>query len=194
MTRSTLPSVCLMIAFSCALGVSGCVARSQADASGAASASASPAPVASGAPTAATGTASATVNPDQARQLLRELQKAQSTELKALAHRNSLEMREIRASQAARTREWESKERDARHKFFAEHQRGPERRAYIQDFVERHKAFDQMLADERQRRAQEQDARLKAIKADQAAKLREFQSDLKKGLRPPATLWPASGS
>ena len=124
--------------------------------------------------------------------LLKEFQKAQSTELKALEHRHKLELKELKAASSLRQKEWEKREEEARHKFFAEHTRGPDRRGYIKDFMERRKVFQQLLKDEGVNRAHEQDVRLKAMKQDQASRLKEFQTALGRGERPSQSLWPRS--
>ena len=81
---------------------------------------------------------------------------------------------------------------DARHKFFSEHSLGPDRRAYVQDFFVRRKAFLQLLKDEELQRVHEQEVRLSSIRADQAQRSKEFQERLKRGERPSAGLWPGS--
>jgi hypothetical protein len=45
-------------------------------------------------------------------------------------------------AQSDRRREWRDKERKARRAYFEAHGSGPERRAYVQDFVKRKKDFD----------------------------------------------------
>ena len=70
-----------------------------------------------------------------AKTLLKEFLRAQNTELAAVRHRQDSEIRELDASQKARRREWEEKERKNRKDFFASHLDGPERRVYIKDFL-----------------------------------------------------------
>lgn len=134
----------------------------------------------------------AKLTPAAAKQLLREFTRAQATELKGLKHRHSLELQELRVSQKARQKEWKTKEADSRHKFFAVHKKGAERRAYITDSLERRKAFFQLLSEEEAQRLRDQDARFKAVRADQSTKLKEFQDFLGRGLIPPPRLWPES--
>jgi hypothetical protein len=140
----------------------------------------------------ATPAASEPLTPAQAKSLLPEFQKAQAWELKALEHRNKLELKELKASQSARQKDWNKREREARHKYFAEHTRGPERRAYIRDFMDRQRAFRQLLADELKQRTQEQDARMSALKSDQSQRLKEFKDALGRNERPAARLWPSA--
>ncbi len=133
------------------------------------------------------------ITPAEGKKLLHEFTRAQSSELRALEHRQKLEMRELKASQSARQKEWENKERDARHKYFEEHRRGPERRAYIKDFMERRKGLLQAMSEEKTQRAHAQEVRVKSLKEDQSARLKEFQAAIKRGERPPEKLWPSPG-
>ena len=131
--------------------------------------------------------------PAAAKQMLTEFQRAQNSELKALEHRNKMELKELKAAHAARQKEWEHKEKELRHKFFAEHANGPDRRAYIQDFLGRHKIFLQLLNDERTQHAHEQEVRYNSLREDQVSRLKEFQEMLNRGERPPTRLWPSAG-
>ena len=130
------------------------------------------------------------VSPAEAKSLLKEYTRTLQNQLKAMEHRQKFEVNELKASQSARQKEWELKERDARHKYFAEHPKGPDRRAYVQDFLERRKAFLQILSDERIQRVREQQVRLQSAKEDSDIRLREFQEYLKRGEQPPSRLWP----
>jgi hypothetical protein len=174
-------------------------AGAQDPATDAASAPVSPAPEASvvaapspGASPSQSAAAPETITPGVGKRLLREFQAAQSSELKGMKHRHKLELKELKASQAARKKEWEKREKEARHKFFAENRRGPDRRAYITDFIERRRAFFQMLTDERNQRVHEQEVREKALKNDQAQRLKEFKEALARNEAPPTRLWPGA--
>jgi hypothetical protein len=133
-----------------------------------------------------------TISPEVGKGMLAEFQRAQGAELKALDHRNKLELKELKTSQAARQKEWEKHEQGARHRFFAEHTRGPDRRAYIKDFLERHRAFQQQIKDEMAQRLKDQEARIAALREDQSARLKEFRESLGRNERPAARLWPGS--
>ncbi len=121
---------------------------------------------------------------------MREFQKAQLGEIRAFEHRQKFELRELKASQGARQREWEKKEREDRHKFFLDHIKGPDRRTYVGDFLERRKLFMKILSDERQSRGSELDIKLRSLKEEQLDRLREFRDYLDRRVRPPMTLWP----
>jgi hypothetical protein len=120
----------------------------------------------------------------------RQFKKAQDNEYSALKHRQKMEFKELKAAHKAQLSEWESKERDARHKFFAEHKSGPERRTYIQDYTRRREVLLKIQSDEEDRRSREQSVRLDSLKSEQGERLKEFQSYLDRKERPPASLWP----
>jgi hypothetical protein len=101
-------------------------------------------------------------------------------------------MAELKASQSARQTEWENTERAARRKFFDEHQKGAEKRAYMHDLNERRSAFHAILSDEKTQRLRDQEVRRKSVKDDQEMKYKEFKEYLDRGERPPASLFPAN--
>ncbi len=130
---------------------------------------------------------------EDGRRLFSQFQKAQKEEMKALIHQQRFELKEMKASQTQRHREWEKREREARHQFFRDHMQGPERRAYVKDFVARRKALLSMMKNERKERVRAHEVRRKAVKDDQAARAKEFIESIKKGQRPPQALWPIQG-
>lgn len=133
------------------------------------------------------------LSPVEMKRLMQEFKKAQRSEFAAAEHRNRFDTKELWASQKARQKEWEIRERDARHKYFSDHKKGNERREYIKDFIERRKNFLKMLAEERNLRHNEQTVHLKAIKDDQDSKTKEFKNILDRQERPDAKLWPRVG-
>ena len=124
-----------------------------------------------------------------AKQLLKEFRKSEGLQIRAMEHRHNLELKELKAAHAARQKEWYQREKDVRHKFFAEHTNGPDRRAFIKDFLERRKAFLKMISDEWSQRIRDQEVRFTSVKGDQAARLKEFQETLQRGEKPAARLW-----
>ena len=130
----------------------------------------------------------------QAKPLKDEFQKALTNEARALDHRQKTELKELKASHAARQKEWENKEKETRHAFFKQHTNWSERRTYIRDFLDRRKAFRNFLADELSQRTRDQEARRTALAVEQKGRLEEFQADLNRGMRPSQRLWPASGN
>jgi len=152
---------------------------------------ASPAPLVSPSPSLPKVLPSLT--PLQSKQLSKEFAQALRTELRALEHRHKFELTELRASQAARLKEWQRNANEERRKFFTEHPRGPDRRAYVQDLMARRKAFKTMMKDEEKRRLQEQTVRYQALKNDQLARQKEFDQAIKNKEVPPNRLWPQPG-
>jgi acyl-CoA synthetase (NDP forming) len=120
---------------------------------------------------------------------LKQFNKAQDNEMAALKHRHKSEMKELRAAHKAQLNEWESKERQARHQFFANNKGGPERRTYVQDYLRRREVLLKIQSDDEDRRSQEQSVRVDSLKNDQSQRLKEFQDFLNRGERPPARLW-----
>lgn len=126
-----------------------------------------------------------------AKKLLKEFTKAQGLELAAFKRRQSSELKELKASQAARAKEWDKKEKEARHQFFASHSKGPERRAYIQDYKSRREIFLKIQSDELAQRVRNYGVHLQTLKSGQAERLRQFKSYLDRKEQPPSDLWPA---
>ena len=126
--------------------------------------------------------------------LIKEFQKAQKSEIKALEHRYEFELKELKASQSTRMKEWKDREEKARHLFFEQHGNGPERRLYIQDFMRRRDELNQANKEEIARRLKEQSERVEAVRSDQLLKLTGFKSTIEKGFQPSANLWPRPGN
>jgi len=124
--------------------------------------------------------------------LARDFSRAQKSEVLALEHQHSLEKLELSASHRAQMNDWEKKELEKRHRFFEEHSKGPERRVFIKDFVERRNVLLKAQADERTRRIHEQDVHRNSLRQDQIVKAKEFSDCLEKGEIPPRRLWPES--
>lgn len=158
-----------------------------AAAQGPSAAAASPGiPAPSGAPVPSASPARAW----DARGLLKEFQRAQYSELKALEHRQKLELAEQKSSQKARLKAWEKSEEVDRHKYFADHRQGEDQRAYVHDFIRRRETLLKDLADQRTKLIADQAAVFKALKDSQASKLSDFKSQLAKGQKPDEGLWP----
>jgi hypothetical protein len=152
-----------------------------------------PSPVVSVA--APTGAASpAPVTKDQASALLREFQRAQTGERKALEHQQKTELRNLKASQSARWKEWTVKARLERQQFRKDNPKGGSAlRDFVRDERSRGIALQAILKDEYAQRASEHKVHRQSLKEDQVAKLKEFREYLGRGERPPERLWPASG-
>jgi hypothetical protein len=124
------------------------------------------------------------------KQLLKEFVRAQASELKAIEHRQKLELAEMKSSHAARLKYWNQSEENDRHQFFKDHTRGEERREYIQGFKRRREDLLKLIVDERTKHVSDQLAELKKLKEDQAAKLKSLKDQIAKGEKPDESLWP----
>ena len=78
--------------------------------------------------------------------------KAQRSEIRAAQHRHQFELKELKVSQDIREKEWKKTEADARHRFFETHTKGPDRRIYIQDFIQRREIFYKHLEERVQKK------------------------------------------
>jgi hypothetical protein len=137
---------------------------------------------------------SATLSARAAKQWLTEFTRAQRTELKALEHRHQLELRELKASQAARFKEFWQREREQQRAYFKTTEKGVEKRDYVHRMNERRQQFQTALKAEFAQRRQQQAVRAQAVRKDQETRLLEARKYLDRGERPPAWVWPAPGA
>lgn len=131
--------------------------------------------------------------PDEAKMLWKQFKRAQDAEMKGLEHRQKLELQELKASQSARQKDWDLKEKEARHKFFGENRDGPSRRVFVKDFLERRKSMHSLLTQELHNRENDQKVRRESLRVEQAEKKTQFEKLIASSVRPPADLWPAPG-
>ena len=129
----------------------------------------------------------------EATKLLADFQRAQTNERAALDHRNQMEIKELKYSQAARQKEFENREKESRHVFFREHSEGPKRREYVQDFMERRTVMVSVMKEEKTKRSAEHEIYVSAVREDQVTKLKDFKEALAHGDRPLPALWPRAG-
>ena len=122
--------------------------------------------------------------------LLKEFKRAQKSEFLSLEHRQKIEMKELKASQDHRVKEWKNIEKEKRHRYFKENLQGGKRREYMQDFFQRREGFLSLIKDERNQRLKEHEARRKAIREDQQLKAQKFKEYLDRNETPPRELWP----
>lgn len=125
----------------------------------------------------------------EVKELRRQFKKKLSQEREALKADQKRIRRDSAASRKQRKKDWNLQEREARRKFFEANLHGPERRAYVQEFIVRRKAFQTMLKDEEKSQKNELDARRRSFEQDQAARSREFEDHLRRKVRPPERLW-----
>jgi hypothetical protein len=119
--------------------------------------------------------------------------RAQHDELRALDFRQRFEIKELKASQAARRREWENRESAAFHEFLKQGKKGPEIREYTKDRKARHSAFLQLLNEEIAQRSQNHQVHYNSVRMDQEARFKEFENYVNRGEQPPQRLWPRPG-
>ncbi len=122
--------------------------------------------------------------------LLREFKKAQRSELLSLEHQQKMGIKELKASQEHRFKEWKNAEKEKRHHYFQENLQGIKRREFMQDFYQRREGLLNLIKEERSQRLIEHGARHKAIQADQEFKAQKFKEYLDRGEQPPRELWP----
>lgn len=126
----------------------------------------------------------------EGQQLLKNFDRAQSSVLGSLKHRQKVELDELKANQRHRRKEWEQAEREKRRAFFESNTAGRDRRVYVKDFIERRRVFRQLLKEELANRKREHSVRRKALVADLSEKRKQFRSALKEKRRPDPGLWP----
>ncbi len=158
----------------------------------AAFAGSAPAPLVQASPAVQATSSPAPLSPEEVLSLRREFGRAQVTEFAALKHQQSLEIRELQASQAARRRTFETTEREARRRYFDSNREGPKRREYVHQLMERRRGLAGILSDEMSRRKKEHASAREALQFDQSQKRKEFLESLSRGVRPAQDLWPRS--
>ena len=109
-------------------------------------------------------------------QSVSELVQAQKSELKALDKQHQSELKGLKSSQKKRLAEWEVREKEARHLFCKDHQKGPDRRAYIQDFLKRREDLNHQMASEKDQLKRGYEERVKAMKQTQAEDLARLKA------------------
>ncbi len=92
--------------------------------------------------------------------------------------------RELVRLQNERRKAWREKERKARRQYFESHSSGPERRAYVQDFVKRKDDFDYHEKVEWTEFKHKQKEARDALNSSHRRQLKEAEEALKKGLMP----------
>lgn len=122
--------------------------------------------------------------------LWKEFKKSRKAQTLALNHQQSMETQALKSLQAHHYKEWDTNEREARHKFFKENLKGSNRRAYVQDFIQRREGFLKLIKEERALRLKEQEVRRNSLKAELDEKEKKFKELLDKNERPPNALWP----
>ena len=125
------------------------------------------------------------------RKLLSDFTKAQFKEMKQVRDRHTQELKELTKKQKVELTELEKQSSAAEKKFYKDH-RGEGRliRDFVKDSRNKHDQFKKDQLDVRRKRRQEQESERKAMLATQDSNREIFRAYLKKGLRPPESLWP----
>lgn len=139
------------------------------------------------------GTAAATypLTEKDKKTLLSEYNRAQANEEKALRHLQRSQMKELTAAQSQRVRTWHEEQKNARRDFFDKHLSGPERREYVQGYIQRKKDFDQSVKVEYDTARKSWAEKVEQLKTRQKEQRKKFKASLDQGKRPDATLWPS---
>lgn len=126
---------------------------------------------------------------DQAK-LLQKFKRAQAGALRNLKTDQAKAEQNLKKDQKQGKKDWERREKEERRKFFDSHKDGPSRRAYVQEFLARRKAFADAQDAERGKQMGEAKERLANFQEDSAEKLKEFEKTLDEAETPPDSLWP----
>lgn len=109
---------------------------------------------------------------------------ALQSEVQGLRQRIRVESIDLKASQKARRKEFEVRERGARKTFFKENTQPAKRREFVKDFIARRKSLSQLMADELKTRKAEQKTAEESLRAEQKRRLAEFDAEIAAGRRP----------
>jgi hypothetical protein len=114
----------------------------------------------------------------------RNFRKRLEEERSVLKREQSRQKKEGDAQRSARRKEWDRVQKDARRKFFSENLHGPERRRYVQEFLEQRRNFYDQLKSEEKREKAEREARWKALEEQQKFRWRSVEESLGRGEQP----------
>lgn len=122
-----------------------------------------------------------------------EFIRALQNEVQAMRQRHRGEDADLRASQKARRKDFERREREERKEFFKANPEPAKKRDFVRDFVTRRKALTKLMAEELKARRAEHRAAERALTDDQKRRLKEFDEAVSAGHRPDDGLWPQAG-
>lgn len=135
--------------------------------------------------------ASLTANLDEKtiRKLRTDFKRKLSQEMDQLKREEKQIKKNSQNDRRSRRRDWNKKEQSARHQYFKENSRGPERRAYVKEFIERRNQLHASQKDEEVQERRMLDAKRKSLEEDQRNRLNQFEEALARKERPSETLW-----
>jgi hypothetical protein len=129
------------------------------------------------------------LSPDEQKKLRVEFKAALRQEELAFDHQEKSALKEFSIAQAAKVKEWRSREKKERHQFFDTHSTGPEQRKYVLDFVGRKKEFDLQLGESLKSEKRSWREKREALRVFQKNRQMKFEETLNQGQRPSADLW-----
>lgn len=150
---------------------------------------ASSAPAPSGAPASVDSTASQ-LSVAEKKNLLSEFKKARSNAEKAMKHQEQSQVKELQAAQSMQSKQWREREKKIRRDFFDAHLSGPERRQFVQEYLDKKSKYDQSLKDALIAKKKEWAEKNDAFKKQSSEQEIEFKKKVEDGIRPAAELWP----
>ena len=132
----------------------------------------------------------APLTPDDKKKLPIEFKRAQNDEDRAMEHQEKSSTRELNAAQSAALKSWRYEEKKVRRQYFEQHLSGPERRHYVQGYLERKKAFDQAQKDDLITAKRNWKTKREDLKRSQKESDFQFKAAIQQNLKPEASLWP----
>lgn len=123
------------------------------------------------------------------RQLRQDFKRKLSQELDQLKREEKKIKKDSAAARRTSRRDWNKKEQAARHQYFKENPRGPERRAYVKEFIARRSQFHAQQRDEEVLERRTLETRRQSFEDDQRSRLQQFEEALAGKERPSETLW-----
>jgi hypothetical protein len=128
------------------------------------------------------------VNPEEKKKLLADLKKTFASEEKNFQKQDKAAMKDFVNAQSANQKVWRGQEKKLREAYFEQHQSGPERRQYVQDYLKRKTAYDQTQKDEVINVKKVSKDHLEKLRTNQVVRETQFKQQLDQNLRPAASL------
>ena len=113
-----------------------------------------------------------------------QFEKKLDEEEKAVHRQEKSEGKQLGTGQSAKRKSWREHEKKMRAQYFDQHTAGPERRAYLQDYISRKKAMDQAQDDEWVVARKLWGERLDLMKRGRKAREAKFKASLDHNQRP----------
>lgn len=131
-----------------------------------------------------------TITEAEKKTLIKEYAKAKKNSFSAFSHQNKSYVKQLQASQERALRAWRNEEKAKRHQYFLDHHSGPDRRVYVQEYIQKKKEYEAQQKAELAKSQAEWAEKLKTFKEQMNLKEQSFNEALQKNIRPSADLWP----